>query len=378
MKNLSLSTGLRLAAFFALATTAILLGLNYVVTKQVDSQFAATVQVYQLEQRLEDGRRIPLGEIVTEKPRRQEGSPREFFRREFGGILFWVTFTGIIVSMALGYLLAYLFVSQPLQRLRRAVEKLKRREHQDEIEPTGVREFDELIEDFNGLAGELSRVEQLRQNLISDTSHELKTPLSALKLQLEGIKDGVVTMDASRAGVLLDQVDRLSDLIERLQDYARLRSRAATLQKKHVDVSKVVAAVLAEHEGALQAAGITVEQVVDEKLTYQADKLLLTQLVSNLVSNAVTHAGATSIVITATPGYFSVRDNGKGVPPEALDDLFERFFRVKQSRHRSEGGLGLGLAIVQEISHAHGWKVRAENADPGLVFVVDVTQATGK
>ncbi|CAN5120015.1 hypothetical protein BH11PAT4_BH11PAT4_0230 [soil metagenome] len=379
MNKYAISTGLRLAGFFALATTAILLGLNYVVTAQTDTQFANTIQVYQLEQRLEDGQLVPVAGVIrtggtAADPR--EGGPREFFKRQFQGVLFWVTMVGIFISMTLGYLLAYLFVSRPLQRLRTAVEKLKKRELHPELDPTGVKEFDELIEDFNGLAGELGRVELLRQNLISDTSHELKTPLSALKLQLEGIKDGVVPMDATRAGVLLDQVDRLSDLTERLQDYARLRSRAATLQKKTVSMAKVVTAVLAEHEVALKKAGIVVEQVVDEKLTYQADRLLLTQLVSNLASNAIAHAGATNLVITATTEQFSVRDNGKGVPKEVLGDLFERFFRVQQSRHRSEGGLGLGLAIVQEITHAHGWKVWAENANPGLVFVVEVNSGT--
>lgn len=375
MTKYTISTGLRLAGGFALATTTILLGLNAIVTSQSDSQFAHTIQVYQLEERLENGQLRPVGGIIQAGdapvgPR--EGGPREFFKKQFQGILFWVTMVSIFVSMALGYLMAYLFVAKPLQRLRHAVEKLKKREQQGEVEPTGVMEFDELIGDFNGLATELTRVEVLRQNLISDTSHELKTPLSALKIQLEGIKDGVVTLDTTRTNVLIDQVDRLSDLTERLQDYARLRSKAASLQKKPVSFSKVVNAVLAEHEVALEKANVTVEKQFEENLTYQADRSLLTQLLTNLVSNAIAHAGAKNLVITGSDNEFSVADDGKGVPKEVLGDLFERFFRVNQSRNRSEGGLGLGLAIVREISHAHGWQVRAEDAKPGLKFTVSL------
>ncbi len=375
MTKYTISTGLRLAGGFALATTTILLGLNAIVTSQSDSQFAHTIQVYQLEERLENGELAPVAGIIRTGDAQvgpREGGPREFFKRQFQGILFWVTMVSIFVSMALGYLMAYLFVAKPLQRLRHAVEKLKKREQQGEVEPTGVMEFDELIGDFNGLATELTRVELLRQNLISDTSHELKTPLSALKIQLEGIKDGVVTLDAARTTVLIDQVDRLSDLTERLQDYARLRSKAASLQKKTVSFSKVVSAVLAEHEVDLEKAGITVEKRFEDTLSYQADRSLLTQLLTNLVSNAVAHAGATKLVITGSEHQFSVSDNGKGVPKEVLGDLFERFFRVNQSRNRSEGGLGLGLAIVREISHAHGWQVSAEDAKPGLKFTVSL------
>jgi signal transduction histidine kinase len=272
--------------------------------------------------------------------------------------------------MLLGYVLAYFFVSLPLRKLRLAVEKLKAREVHDDLPPTGVREFDQLIEDFNGLAGELNRVESLRQNLISDTSHELKTPISALRVQLEGIKDGVVVLDKKRAEVLLNQVDRLSELTETLQEYARLRSKAATLKKKSVEIQSIIEAALEEQKTSLEIAKLEVEVLVTEGATILADKHLATQLVSNVIANACRHSQATKLTITANEKECSIVDNGKGVPEHSLKDLFERFYRVDGSRNRKEAGLGLGLAIVKEICHAHGWSCVAENADPGLEITI--------
>jgi signal transduction histidine kinase len=299
-------------------------------------------------------------------------SPQDFFNEKFRRTLLWVTAIGIVSSLILGVLLANWLVGKPALRLRGAIQQLKNRNFKISVSPTGLSEFDHVVKDFNELTEELDRAEKLRQNLVSDTSHELNTPLTALHIQLEGMRDGLIEAGPKQLEGLLKQVHRLTDITERLQEYTRLRNQAARLNKTKIDVKKFFQDIVAENALLLKEAGIKTLITTPRGMTLVADKKLLDQVFINLITNTIRYSEATEVRITCTKNTIEFSDNGKGVPSEDLTNIFERFFRVEKSRNRKQGGLGLGLAIVAEIIDSHGWRIRAKNASPGLCISIDL------
>jgi two-component system sensor histidine kinase BaeS len=361
------SSQFRVSLFF-LAGVMVLFGiLGFIVVQQGQRTFQTTVHGIQvqggsggivffqqspdiLEQRITDDN----GDLRK---------PEDLFVQRFENSLLWISLLGVGIALLLGVFISEFFLVKPLSRLQKGIKGLRQREFKNEIEHTGLPEFDEVAASFNELAHELERVETLRRDLISDTSHELKTPLTALQVQLEGMRDGLIALDKKRVGVLLENVERLNDLTERLQEYARVRNRTATLDMKPIKLRTLLEKLVTDE--------VPVRIEVSSSVTVTGDKKLLEQVFGNLLRNAVIHAQASEVVISASDDKIVFADNGKGVPAEALPHLFERFFRVEGSRNRAHGGLGLGLAIVQEIVEAHGWSIEARANDPhGLKLTI--------
>ncbi|MFH1236429.1 MAG: ATP-binding protein, partial [Parcubacteria group bacterium] len=222
------------------------------------------------------------------------------------------------------------------------------------------------------------RVEELRKNLVSDASHELRTPLASLLAQLEGIQDGVLKMDPDRIQLLKAQVARLQELIDGLQDYAFFRSQSIKIQKVPIIVLAFVSKIISTYTSQFAEKKITVKLDISNHLIINADPTLLERVFDNLIENAIRYSQATLVMISATEKHIIFSDNGVGIPPEHLQNIFERFFRVDKSRSRSTGGMGLGLSITKEIVEVHGWHIHAQVPvnGHGVEFVVTLHQAT--
>lgn len=294
---------------------------------------------------------------------------------------FWESMLSVLVVSlglsGLGALIISLVVLSPLSKLKNGMTKLREDNYKQELDLDGPAEIENLMLEFNSLAKQLQRVEDMRKDLISDTSHELKTPLAGLKAQLEGVRDGVLELDKKRTGELLKQVNRLDELVESLQSYSRLRGKSLKLNIKKVGLRKLVQSIGNQFEDRLAAAGIHLRLNINSKLTISADEDLLSQIFTNLFENALRYSQASEIVVSASVGKadknegsgnvnnesaeIKFEDNGVGIPTDHLPFIFERFYRVEKSRSRETGGLGLGLAIVKEIIEAHGWKIQAES-----------------
>ena len=275
----------------------------------------------------------------------------------------------LLIPLILGMLAARL-VSEPLQNLAAVIESLRQSNYQAKLKPSDVQEFDRVIAEVNELAQRLAHEEKLRRDLISDTAHELGTPVTALYGQLKGVKDGVLRLDQERLQLLVEQAERLSDLVKGLGEYSSIRSAAVRPRLEAVDLTALCRRLQRHYADQLAGAQLTLELDLASKKPLQADPQLLERLLGNLISNAIRYSGGTRVGLAYDGHILTVRDNGAGIPEASLPDLFERFYRVDQSRSRATGGLGLGLAIAQEIAEAHGWSLRAQNTHPGAAFVV--------
>jgi two-component system phosphate regulon sensor histidine kinase PhoR len=223
---------------------------------------------------------------------------------------------------------------------------------------------------------DLTRVRELegvRQEFVANVSHELRTPLSLIKGAAETLLDGAKAdpVALERLLKIIDRhADRLTLLIDDLLLLAKLDSGRVALNLQPVLLRSAVQEVMDDLVPHANARGLVLRNVLPEGLIARADPERLRQVLSNLVDNAIKYGRENgTVTISAQPRddrqiEICVRDDGPGIPAEARDRLFERFYRVDKARSREQGGTGLGLAIVKHVVQAHGGDVRVESA-PG-------------
>jgi signal transduction histidine kinase len=245
-------------------------------------------------------------------------------------------------------------------------------------------EVGRLATAFNRMSGELENLEQSRRDLVANVSHELKTPITAIRAHLENLLDGVEQPDPATIGVMLAQIERLGRLVDQLLDLSRLESGEVPLRFEAIPLQRLVDDLISEIDMAIPGRGVQVRNDVPADLpALSADRERIHQVLFNLVDNAVrfTSVGG-SVTVSARRRNGSVEvavtDTGAGIRPEHLPRLFERFYRADPARARGDGGTGIGLAIARSVVEAHGGHIRAES-EPGLgsVFTFDLPSVDG-
>ena len=222
---------------------------------------------------------------------------------------------------------------------------------------------------------DLTRIRQLentRREFVANVSHELRTPLSLIKGYVETLLDGAMTdpeLTAKFLRTIERHSNRLTNLIEDLLTISRLESGQITLQLKTIPLRPFASSLMAEMQSRAQERGTALVNEIPEQLHGRADPDRLEQVFVNLVENAIKYGRAKGRVVVkgrAVNGHVElcVADDGPGIPLEARERVFERFYRVDRARSRESGGTGLGLAIVKHIVQSHGGKVWLES-EPG-------------
>jgi signal transduction histidine kinase len=241
--------------------------------------------------------------------------------------------------------------------------------------PPGRDEIGELARAWNDLADRRATAERLRRNLVSDVAHELRSPLTNVRCQLEAIQDGLVRPEPAVIESLHEEALLLERLIDDLQDLALAEAGQLSLERRPLDVAEEVGHAVQALAPRTAERGLRVEVDVPADLPRaDADPRRVAQILRNLLGNAVTHTppgGAVRVRARAAESgvEVTVEDTGPGIPPEHLPFLFERFYRADASRSRETGGAGLGLAIVKQLAAAHGGRVWVESeVGRGAVF----------
>lgn len=272
--------------------------------------------------------------------------------------------------VVLGLLAAH-FVRRPLRQFNEAIASLEQSNYKVQLRSTGIHEFDEVFTKFNNLITRLRHEEKLRKDLVSDTSHELNTPLTSMIGQLTAIQDGKYPMTKERVATLKEQAERLAELIVQLDTYTKARM-PNTSKLEDIHLRQFCEELIDHFSLELEQKGITARLHIAEDYSIYANRSTLQQILTNLIQNTLHYSEATELAISANKYQLTFSDNGKGVPSKSLSHLFERFYRVDKSRSRTTGGLGLGLAIVKELAEQQGWHIHAEPAKPGLAFILDL------
>ncbi|WP_299756056.1 ATP-binding protein [uncultured Chloroflexus sp.] len=258
-------------------------------------------------------------------------------------------------------------ISAPLRQISAAAHAIADGDHSSRVKPANVRELAELAESFNRMAAALQQADQQRRQLTADIAHELRTPLSIIKGQLEGIQDGVYEADAGQIEALLAEVALLERLINDLHLLALADAGQLPLYRETVAPTMLVnEAVRSFAQSAAERAIQLSAGSADGLPDIEVDPQRIAQVLGNLISNALRHTpagGVVHVTVAADPDgiVFSVTDTGPGINPADLPHIFDRFYRADRARTRSSGGAGLGLAIARRLVEAHGGQIWAES-----------------
>jgi signal transduction histidine kinase len=237
-------------------------------------------------------------------------------------------------------------------------------------------EFNRMADDLSARAAALAASDRARRQLLADVSHELMTPLAAIRGYTETLSMPEVPLEPQTRlrylGIISDETQKLESLIGDLLDLARLEGGGGTLAIEGVPVKELFRRIADRHGPAIRDRRITLEiDVRPPTLTVRADGDKLEQALQNLAANALRHTPEGGRVRLAAEAAadgtrLAVRDTGPGIPPEHLPHIFERFYKADASRSASAlAGSGLGLSIVQAIVERHGGTVTASNAPEG-------------
>lgn len=274
--------------------------------------------------------------------------------------------SGLISYMVSRHLL------KPVRELAKATKALASRNFETRINVKSGDELGQLAEDFNALALELKRYEEMRRQWLSDISHELRTPVSILRGEIEAIQDGVRDFKPETAESLYSEIMRLARLINDLHDLSTAESGALKIIREPVWPIQILKSTMATFGKRFAEQKITVSDLtVDEPgaLT-MGDRDRLAQVFSNIFENSVRYTFSPGEIILSSnmdKGSLNIiiEDSEPSVPRESLPKLFDRLYRVDESRSRKNGGSGIGLSICRHMMEAHGGSITASQSSAG-------------
>lgn len=304
------------------------------------------------------------------------GPREEEFRAKLNQALLWAGGLAMALAMLLGLALTRSLV-KPLRMVRDAARRIGAGELAYRVPVASRDEIGDLARQFNEMAEALERDERLRRQMMADIAHELRTPLSVIRGQVEALQDGVFELSPENLKPIHDQTLLLGRLVEDLRDLALAEAGRLPLERAEVSLDRLIRRVVEAFQPRAREKGLTLSAELPETLPpVQADAQRLEQVLGNLLSNALQHTpsgGAVTVRAWEEPGWavFAVEDTGTGIAPEDLPHLFERFYRADKARSRANGGTGLGLSIAKQLVEAHGGQITAEStAGKGARFIV--------
>lgn len=300
-------------------------------------------------------------------PVRNTASERAYIAQVNRSLLIAVSVAGVL-AVVLTLALSHGILSR-VQALTTAVRAMAQGDLSQRVQNGTDDELGQLAHAFNSMADSLARIEQLRRNMVSDVAHELRTPLSNIRGYLEAIQDGVIQPTPEAVASLHEEAMLLNRLVNDLQELAVADAGQLRLSRQRVAIRDVVDRSVQIVQGRSNGRFAITTALAPDLPDLYIDAERIGQVLRNLLNNAVEYTpagGAITVGGRQVNGEVQVNvyNEGAGIPPEHLPNLFERFYRVDDSRARATGGSGLGLAIVKQLVEAHGGHVWAESV-PG-------------
>jgi signal transduction histidine kinase len=319
----------------------------------------------------------------------QAGRPSEYIAREIGPVLLVIALALVVGFGALASVFVFRPASRRLQALAAAATRFGAGDTSARAPETGGDEIAGVAQAFNRMAEDLTeRAEALqvsdrvRRQLLADVSHELMTPLTAIRGYLETLEMPSIALDDETRtrylAVVREESLRLERIVGDLLDLARLEAGGGDFRLEDVPIGPIFARVLERHGHAAEERGVTIESRGDQTILVRADPMRLEQALQNLAANALRHVppgGRIALEVERREDgvALSVRDNGSGILPEHLPHVFDRFYKAEASRSEGTPGArsGLGLSIVKTIVERHGGRIDVRST-PGVETVFEI------
>ncbi|MBR0147737.1 MAG: two-component sensor histidine kinase [Lachnospiraceae bacterium] len=284
-------------------------------------------------------------------------------------LLLEVIITIIIIAISI---ICSRLLMRPFDRVTQAINKIEAGYEQEVIDVKGYTEMESIVGALNQLLSRMKKLDDSRQEFVSNVSHELKTPLASMKV----LADSLITMgDGATSEMyrefmedITHEIDRENSIITDLLSLVKMDKTAGTLNIKEVDINEMTEAILKRLKPLADQSGIELIFESVRPVKAEVDEVKLTLAVSNLIENAIKYNnpnGWVRVMLDADHQFFliTVTDSGIGIPAEAQDHVFERFYRVDKSHSREIGGTGLGLAIARSAVIMHRGAIKVSSLE---------------
>ncbi len=280
-------------------------------------------------------------------------------------------------------------ISKPLTSLTKTAESFASGDYTVKFDQSGYREIEQLSSILNDAEAEISKVSELRRDLIANVSHDLRTPLTIIKSYAEMIRDLSGDNPQKRSQhiqVIIDESDRLTALVNSIMELSKLESSARPLNITALSINDKLSEIMERYKVLNERDGYNIHLITESDVKCLADEALIEQALYNLINNAVNYCGNDKEVVIRQlnkPGCarIEIEDHGAGIPRDQIEHIFDRYYRSPRAR-RDVIGTGLGLSIVKEIFKQHGFpfgvsstlgsgstfwvEIKAEEQPPGL------------
>jgi two-component system sensor histidine kinase BaeS len=269
----------------------------------------------------------------------------------------------VVLVMAVGFR-GIRRMTGPMDNLIQAARRVEKGDYSASVPEYGPPEMRSVARAFNAMSARLKVTDEQRRSFLADVAHELRTPLSVIRGQAEGIADGLYPADAAHLEPILDATRGLEVLVEDLRTLVLTDAGSLVLNREPVDPTVLVHDVLASFKAQAEAAEVNLAGDLDYGVPMvDVDPARMRSALANVISNAIRHtppSGSVRVGVQSADDQvvIGVTDTGEGIPAKLLPKVFERFVKAPNST-----GSGLGLAIVYDIVTAHGGKVEIESTE---------------
>ena len=313
--------------------------------------------------------------FIDENNNSKAGKIEIYYNRDYTGVnemknnFTQAVIYAITISLAIGLVIGIILstnISKPIVSIDESTVAIKEGIYDVIVEDTDIREIESLRDNINYLANNLKKQESIRKQYAQDISHELRTPLTNLKLYIEAMKDGVVEADQATLDILSNEIIRLEGLIVGLKNTFDENVSYAILSKSDVNLTNLIENVANSFLAKARLNNIIISTHLDKDVNINTDKDKLNQIIQNLVSNAIKAIGKDGNIDihlreTEKEIIINVIDTGIGIKEDDIQRIFERFYRVDDSRNTKENGVGLGLAITKNFVDALSGKIKVKS-----------------
>lgn len=282
-----------------------------------------------------------------------------------------------IVMLILAFLLAFYIarkITMPISQMNNVAKLLATHPERVAFNGEGYKEIAELSKTLNYAAGELSKTESLRKDLIANVSHDLRTPLTLITGYAEMMRDLPGENTPENTQIIIDESKRLSQLVSDMLDLSRLQAGTSKFTYTTFNLTESIRQMLKRYNALTEQGGYQIELICEEEVFIRADELHISQVLYNLINNAINYTGEDKKVVvrqsvTDEKVKIEVIDTGEGIAKENIPYIWDRYYKVDKTHKRATIGTGLGLSIVRSILESHGASYGVESeSGKGSIF----------
>lgn len=277
--------------------------------------------------------------------------------------LMYVCIIGIFIAIIISIFLSSK-ITEPITKITKKAKKLGSGDTEVTFEESGIKEIDELSEALTQAQMEMVKTDELRRDLMANVSHDLKTPLTMIKAYAEMIRD-ISYKDHDKMnehlGIIVDETDRLTVLVNDILDLSRMQSNADTLSIETFDLADDIKTIVNRYQIIKETEKYIINVEMPESIKIKADKKKINQVIYNLINNAINYTGEDKTVtvrVTKHKKYYLVEiiDTGKGIKESEIPYIWNKYYKNDKNHQRNVVSTGLGLSIVKEILELHGYE----------------------